>query len=127
MQVLEEAGRQLVGAGGAARAAVLPVRVEHEVVDDQLGATLEQVDEARRPVRPVEHVVLLDLDHRQLAALDVERVASPVSSFSLASSSLRAASHSSRVAIRGRLITVLLCVWGRPVVRPCHDPELIAA
>src|SRR3712207_7371567 len=45
VQVLEEAGRQLVGAGAAAGAALVPRRVEHEVVDDQLAAALEQVDE----------------------------------------------------------------------------------
>src|SRR5205807_10184011 len=77
VKVLEEARRQLVGAGGAARAAVLPLRVEHEVVDDQLRTVLEHVDEADRTVRTVEDVVLLDLNHGQVAPLGVERIPPP--------------------------------------------------
>src|SRR5262245_32657011 len=76
-QVVDESLRDLFGAGRAARAAVLPVRIEHEVVDDQLGSALEHVDESRRTVRTVEDVVLLDLDHWQVPALDVERVTTP--------------------------------------------------
>jgi hypothetical protein len=45
------------------------------VADDQLAATLEQVEQARPPGRTLEDVVLVDLDHRQHAALGVERVA----------------------------------------------------
>ena len=68
-------GDDLVGAGRAARAPVLPLRIEHEVVDDQLPATLEHVEQTHGAVRAVEHVVLLDLDHGEVAALGVERVA----------------------------------------------------
>ena len=75
MQVLEEPVGQLVGAGGAARAAVLPLGVEHEVVDDQLRTAFEDAGERHLPVRAVEDVVLLDLDHRQIATFDVEGVA----------------------------------------------------
>ena len=67
-------GRELVGAGRAARAAVLPVGMEHEVVHDQLRAALEQVEQRHAPVGPLEGVVLGDLDHRQLAPLRVEAV-----------------------------------------------------
>ena len=75
VQVIEEPVREFLRARRAARATVVPLRVEHEVVDDQLRTPVEHVDEADLPVRAVEHVVLLDLDHGQLASLDVERVA----------------------------------------------------
>src|SRR5436305_2045557 len=70
-------GEEVDGAGGGAGAAGCPARVEHGVVDDQLGAVLEQVDESDRAVRTVEGVVLLDLDHGQVTALHVEGVALP--------------------------------------------------
>ena len=75
VEVVEEARRHLVGAGGAARAALLPVGVEHEVVDDQLAAG-PRTGRARRTaaVRAVEHVVLLDLHHGEVPALGVQRV-----------------------------------------------------
>ena len=95
----------------AARAALVPARVEHEVVDDELAAALEQVEQARLAVRALEDVVLVDLDHRQLAgARRRARRAARVSSFSSASSALRAASHSSREAVRAGS-------WAGPSVR----------
>src|SRR5215208_2092895 len=62
VQVLHLALRDLVGAGGAARAAVLPARVEHD-------------DQAQLTLRALEDVVLGDLDHRQAATGGVQRVA----------------------------------------------------
>src|SRR3954451_9991174 len=73
--MLDERGWELDDAGGAARAAVLPLRIEHEVVDDQLTTPLEQVEEADGAVTPVERVVLLDLDHGEIAPLGVDPVA----------------------------------------------------
>ena len=58
-----------------ARAAVIPARVEHEVVDDELTPALEQVEQPGLTFGAVEDVLLVDLDHRQLAALSVHRVA----------------------------------------------------
>jgi hypothetical protein len=46
----------------------------HEVVDDQLAAPVEQVGQASLANRPGEDVVLVDLDHRQGAALLVDLV-----------------------------------------------------
>src|SRR3954465_1163474 len=61
---------------GAARAADVLVVEPHEVVDDELAPALEQVGEAElRAARAVEHVVLVDLDHRQPPPVGVERVA----------------------------------------------------
>src|SRR6476660_1559805 len=68
---------EVVGHERAARAALLPVRTKHEVVDDELTVAAEEVREADLPVRCVEHVVLLDADPRQLAALASEFVALP--------------------------------------------------
>ena len=77
-----------------ARAALLPVRTEHEVVDNQLAVAVEKLRERHLPVRPVENVIFFDFDPRKLAR-------SRVSRFSLSSSFLRAASHSTRDTIFG--------------------------
>jgi len=45
--------------------------------DDELAAAVEEVEQTGLAVRALEDVVLVDLDHRQSAALRVERVASP--------------------------------------------------
>ena len=55
------------------RPAVDP-RSEHEVVDDELAATIEQIEQARPAVRAFEPVVLVDPHHRQPAALCGQRV-----------------------------------------------------
>jgi hypothetical protein len=47
------------------------------VADDELAAAVEQVQQAGLAVRTVEEVILADLDHGQLAPLDVERVPRP--------------------------------------------------
>jgi len=47
------------------------------VVDDQLAAAVEEVEQSDRSVRAFEGVVLSDLDHRQSAAVGVQRVALP--------------------------------------------------
>ena len=49
--------------------------LEEEAVDDQLAAPVEQVEQARRPVRALEAVVLLDGHPRHPAPLGGERVA----------------------------------------------------
>src|SRR4051794_4961773 len=71
--------RDLVGEERAAGAAALgearDAGLVEEAVDDELAAALEQVDEARRPVRALEAVVLLDGHPRHAAALGGERVA----------------------------------------------------
>jgi hypothetical protein len=67
----------LVNPARAARAAVVPGRVEHEVIDDQLAPPLEEVEQARLAVGALEDVVLFDLDHRQPPTLGVQRVPRP--------------------------------------------------
>jgi hypothetical protein len=66
-----------VGQERAGLAALFPVRVEHEVVDQQLTAALEQVEQAGLAVRALEDVFLVNLDDRQLAPLSVQRVSLP--------------------------------------------------
>jgi hypothetical protein len=65
----------VVGEERAGRAALIPVRVEHEVVDQQLATVLEQIQQAGRAVPALEPVLLADLGHRQPAPLGAQRVA----------------------------------------------------
>jgi RNA polymerase sigma-70 factor (ECF subfamily) len=88
----------LVGDHRAARAALVrpapDVRVVEEPVDDQLAAALEEIEQARLAVRAVERVVLSTSIRgiRRRFAASASRAR--VSSFSLTSSSSRAAFHS---------------------------------
>src|SRR4030095_3577326 len=65
----------MVGAERAADAAFLPVRPEHEMLDHELAAPVEQVGERHLATRPVEYIGLVDLHPGQLAALGTELVA----------------------------------------------------
>src|SRR5206468_2262975 len=53
------------------------VRSEHEVIEEQLPAPLEQVEQRGLAARPVEDVVLVDPDPRQPTTLGGERVSCP--------------------------------------------------
>jgi hypothetical protein len=46
----------------------------HEVIDDELAALFEQIEQGRGPARPGKGVLLLDLDHWQRTAAGVNRV-----------------------------------------------------
>src|SRR5580700_1391916 len=59
---------------GAARATLLPIRAEHEVVDNELALAVEKIRERHFPARPVENVILLDFDPRELPPFDAERI-----------------------------------------------------
>src|SRR5215471_19122947 len=76
-QVPEQPSGQLVKAGRAARACVVPCRVVHDVLDEQLPALAEHVKQADLAVWSIEYVILADLDHRQLAPARVQRIAQP--------------------------------------------------
>ena len=79
---------------GAGRTARLVARAEHEVVDAQLGAAVEQLRQRARPAVGVEAVLLLRAQgssRRCCASSSPSRVCS----FSRASNSWRAAAHSS--------------------------------
>lgn len=60
---------------GTARAALLPGGAEHEVIEDELAATVEEIDQADRAMFSLECVGLVDLHHRQAATFGGERIA----------------------------------------------------
>ena len=66
-----------VGQERAGRAALVRVRVEHEMVDQQLTPALEQLQQAGLAVRALELVLLADLGHRHPAPLSVQCIALP--------------------------------------------------
>src|SRR5581483_2056873 len=68
---------EVVGHERAARAALLPSRAEHEVINDQLAASCEEVGERCLALGAVENVVLFDLDPGQLAPLPAEFIPLP--------------------------------------------------
>ena len=61
----------------AGRAALVPLRIEHEVVDDELAPTFEQVEQLDCAGRSCERVRLFDLDQRQGPAPGCQLVAAP--------------------------------------------------
>jgi hypothetical protein len=65
----------VVGHVGAALAALLPARGEHEVLHHELAAAVEQVGQRARALGRVEDVVLVDAHPRQRAALARDLVA----------------------------------------------------
>jgi hypothetical protein len=67
----------LVDEHRAAVAARFLVGAEHEVVEDELTPPVEKVDEPRLSLWAVEHVVPLDPDPRQAAALCGKRISRP--------------------------------------------------
>ena len=67
----------VVGHVGAARAALLPARREHEVLHDELAAAVEQIGERLPAVGPIEDVRLVDADPGQLPAQLRDLVAAP--------------------------------------------------
>src|SRR5262249_6906125 len=62
---------------GAVLAPFLPLRIEHEVIHDQLTPILEELLQRRGTVRPLEHVRRVDFHHRQLAPFSTPGVALP--------------------------------------------------
>src|SRR6516165_9424590 len=68
---MRERAVDMVGSKRAADTAFLPAGAEHEMLDYQLAAPVEQVNQGLLAVRPVEHVGLFDLDVRQLAPLGI--------------------------------------------------------
>src|SRR5262245_27077306 len=72
---------EAVGPERAVRATGLVVRTEHEVVDDQLAPTIEELSQRLRSCRRVEDVVLLDPLPRELTPSSAQLVAQPAELF----------------------------------------------
>src|SRR6202047_5577345 len=68
-------------AGAARLRPALDNRCKHEVVNDQLAAPLEHIEQIRLAVRPLEQIVLSDLAHREPASLRSQRVSRTGSCF----------------------------------------------
>ena len=65
----------VVGPESAALAAGLPVRAEHEVIDDELAAAAEQFAEGDAALFALEHIIGLDFLPRERTPLGGERLA----------------------------------------------------
>src|SRR5258706_11270515 len=59
----------------AGRAALLPVGAEHEVIDDELALTREEIGERLLSLGAVEDILLLDFFPRECAAFAAQHVA----------------------------------------------------
>src|SRR5437763_4391269 len=66
---------KMIGQIGAAFATLFPARTEHEMINNQLAAALEQISQRLFSVWAIKHIFLLDLDHREFAASGTKRVA----------------------------------------------------
>ncbi len=75
MQQVQQRAADVIGLEGAAHATLAPVRAEHEVLDHQLAAALEQLAQANRAASVVKAVILDDAPPGQLPALLEECVA----------------------------------------------------
>src|SRR5262249_3201829 len=66
---------EIVGPERAGRAALVPIWTEHEMINDQLGALLEEVDERYDSIWPLEPVRLLHPFPRHRHAAARQRIA----------------------------------------------------
>src|SRR5690349_7476092 len=72
---MDQGASDMVALERAADAALLLSRRQHEMLDDQLAAAVEQIGQGRLSGRRVERVGLVDLDPRQRAPLGAQAVA----------------------------------------------------
>src|SRR5580658_2998014 len=77
MRDMNKRSLDLVGPERAAHAALLPSGAKHEMIDNQLAASTEEICERLLAVGAVEHVVLLDLNPWQLAQLPAQFIVGP--------------------------------------------------
>src|SRR5438270_12157479 len=66
---------KMIGQIGAAFATLFPARAEHEMINNQLAAPLEQIGQRLFSAWSVENIFLLDLDHREFTPRRTKRVA----------------------------------------------------
>jgi len=67
----------VVGHEGAALAALLPAGGQHELLHDELRATIEQIGELLAAIWSLKNVILFDRDPGQLSAQPGDLVAAP--------------------------------------------------
>src|SRR5438034_59753 len=60
---------------GAAFATLFPARTEHEMINNQLAAALEQIGQSLFSLWAIKDILLLDLGHREFAPRRTKRVA----------------------------------------------------
>jgi len=72
---MNDSAVEVIGEIRAAWAALLPFRTKHEVVDDQLAATVEQIGQRFLASGPFEQIGLVYFDPRQFATLPAQFVA----------------------------------------------------
>jgi hypothetical protein len=65
----------VVGPEGAALAPFLPIRAEHEVLDDELTFPRKELVQALLSVQPLEDILFVDADPRQSATLRAQLIA----------------------------------------------------
>jgi hypothetical protein len=75
MGEMHQRASDVIGHERAAGAALLPARAEHEVLHDQLAASLEQIGEALFSTGRIKDVVLIHSHPGQVTTLRGERVA----------------------------------------------------
>src|SRR5205814_3224019 len=66
---------KMIGQVGAAFATLFPARTEHEMINNQLAAALEQIGQSLFSLWAIKDIFLLDLDHWELAPCGTKRVA----------------------------------------------------
>src|SRR5438093_3930496 len=66
---------KMIGQIGAAFAALFPARTEHEMINNQLAAALEQIGQSLFSLWAIKDILLLDLGHREFAPCRTKRVA----------------------------------------------------
>src|SRR5262245_15462968 len=71
---MHDRASEVVGEVRAVLAALLPARIEHEVVDDELPMASKEIAQRRLPLQAVEHVLVFDLDHRKTPTFAAERI-----------------------------------------------------
>src|ERR1700730_9035036 len=77
---MRERAVDMIGQERATRTTLLPFRTEHEVIDNQLAASVEEIRKTLFSFGAIEDVLLRDFDPWELSALCTERV-SPTCKF----------------------------------------------
>src|SRR5258707_13468531 len=86
---------EIVSSQRAMRASHVVTRMKHEVIDNELAASVKELSQTLTPVRSIKNIVFADVLPRKLTTLLVKLVAKASEFFSLARNAVRAESQSS--------------------------------